>query len=103
MFKIVASFIRSDTQFPFFNDLYMEHELIIELHLNARKIEGFLGVDESIYRDQFRCDKALCFDSVESFYQFASENKDLLDKRNEIIKEYCAKTNQEYKYYVIQD
>jgi hypothetical protein len=102
MFKIVASFIRPDAEFEFFGDIYMQYELIQELHNNAKKLSGFLGVDENVYRDDYRCDKALCFDNAQTFYQFAMENKDLLDKRMLLINEYCARTKHEYKYYVIE-
>ena len=102
MFKIVASFTRLNSDFEFFNDIYSNYDVVVEIHNNAAKLSGFLGVDENVYRDDYRCDKALCFDSAQTFYQFAMENKDLLDKRMLLINEYCVRTKHEYKYYVIE-
>lgn len=103
MFKIVASFTRPNADHEFFSDIYMKYDLIKNLHLNAAKNPGFLGIDENVYRDEFRCDKALCFDSQESFLKFAAENQDILDRRKKLIDLYCAETKHEYKYYVIVD
>ncbi len=102
MFKIVASFTRPNTDNEFFSDIYMEYDLIKEIHINARRNSGFLGIDENVYRDELRCDKALCFDSQQSFLEFAAENKHLLDQRNALVDEYCLRTNHVYKYYVIE-
>jgi hypothetical protein len=102
MFKIVASFIRPDAEFEFFSDIYMQYDVIKEIHANARRNRGFLGLDENVYRDELRCDKAMCFDSQQSFLEFVAETKDLLDKRMLLINEYCARTKHEYKYYVIE-
>lgn len=102
MFKIVASFTRPDSQHEFFNDIYMQFDLIKTLHERARLNQGFLGVDEHVYRDDLRCDKALCFDSQQSFLAFVADNQDLLDQRMAMINEYCLRTNQVYKYYVIE-
>jgi len=101
MFKIVSSFSRSSLEHEFFNDLYINYDLLKELRKNAEKISGFLGMDEHVYRDEFRCDKALCFDSEESFNLFVSQNQELLFKRKQIIDEYCQRTGHEYKYYTI--
>lgn len=103
MFKVVASFTRTNTDHEFFNDIYMDNEIVIELHRSAEKIPGYLGLDEDIYRDEFRCDKAMCFDSEQSFYEFAVKCKSLLDQRLELINEYCQRTGQVYKYYMIKD
>lgn len=103
MFKIVASFTRPDSQHEFFSDIYMQFDLIKTLHERARSHQGFLGVDEHVYRDDLRCDKALCFDSQESFLKFAAVNQDILDQRKKLIDLYCAETKHEYKYYVIVD
>jgi hypothetical protein len=103
MFKIVASFTRPNSDFEFFNDTYSNYDIIAEIQNNAAKLPGFLGIDENIYRDEFKCDKALCFDSEESFNEFVQYNQLLLYKRNQIIEEYCQRTGQEYKYYIIKD
>ncbi len=103
MFKIVASFTRLNTDYDFFNDLFMTNEVVVEIHKNADSIPGYLGIDEHIYRDEYRCDKALCFENKDSFLQFAIENQNLLDQRLLMIKEYCDSTGHEYKYYIIND
>lgn len=102
MFKVVASFTRPNTDYEFLSDIYMDNEAIVELHKNAGKIPGYLGIDENIYRDDFRCDKAMCFENIQAFYQFVTENKELLDRRSDLIAEYCARTQHEYKYYYIE-
>ena len=103
MFKIVGSFTRSDTDQEFFNDIYMTHEVLVEIHENAKQIPGFLGIDENVYRDEFRCDKALCFENEAAFNQFVQENLPLLFKRNLIIEDFCKATGQMYKYYTITE
>jgi hypothetical protein len=103
MFKIVSSFTRPNTDQEFFNDIYLTHELITELHRNAERISGFLGIDENIYRDEFRCDKALCFENELAFSQFVEENQQLLFKRNQLIEDFCNTTGQMYKYYIITE
>lgn len=102
MFKVVASFTRPNKDYEFFNDIYMDNDTIIELQKSAEKIQGYLGIDENIYRDDFRCDKAMCFENIQAFYQFAIDNKEILDRRSELIAEYCARTQHEYKYYYIE-
>jgi hypothetical protein len=103
MFKIVASFTRSNTDYEFFNDTHMNHELITEIHQNAERIPGFLGIDEHVYRDEFRCDKALCFENEAVFNQFVEENQLLLFKRKQLIEDFCSTTGQMYKYYTITE
>ena len=103
MFKIVASFTRPNLDFDFFNDIYSNYDIVVEIHNNAEKIQGFLGIDENIYRDEFKCDKALCFDSEASFNEFVQNNQLLLYKRKQLIEEYCQRTGHEYKYYIIKD
>jgi hypothetical protein len=103
MFKVVASFTRANADYEFFNDIYMDNDIVKELHRQAEELSGYLGIDENIYRDQFRCDKAMCFDSEQAFYEFAVHCKTILDKRMEIINEYCLRTGHEYKYYMIKD
>lgn len=103
MFKIVASFTRSDTDQEFFNDSYMTDKLIIEIQQNAEQIPGYLGIDENVYRDEFRCDKALCFENEAAFRQFVEENQQLLFKRNQLIEDFCNTTGQMYKYYIITE
>lgn len=102
MFKIVASFTRPNTDYEFFNDIYMNHDIVKQIQKNAERIPGYLGIDENVYRDDFRCDKGLCFEDLDSFYQFGRENKELLDQRLQLINEYCARTKHEYKYYYIE-
>lgn len=102
MFKIVASFTRPNTDHEFFTDIYMTYDIIRSLQENAAKLPGYLGVDENIYRDELRCDKALCFDNQQSFLEFVSANQHLLDQRSKIIDEYCLRTKHVYKYYVIE-
>lgn len=103
MFKIVASFTRPNANHEFFNDLYMNYEIIKQIHAVAETIPGYLGVDETIYRDEFRCDKALCFENKSAFDKFVNSCQILLLKRKQIIEEYCQQTGQEYKYYIIED
>lgn len=102
MFKIVASFTRQNNNYGFFNDLYMTNEIVVELHENARLIPGFLGIDEVVYRDDLRCDKALCFENKASFDLFVEKNQLLLFKRKQLIDKYCQQTGHEYKYYTIE-
>lgn len=102
MFKIISSFTRTDTDQEFFNDIYSSYDIVNELHRNAEKIPGFLGIDETVYRDEFRCDKALCFDSEESFNLFVAQNYELLIKRSQLIEDYCQSTGQVYKYYMLK-
>ena len=102
MFKIVASFTRPNTDHDFFSDIYLEYDVIKNLQIAARKNTGFVGLDENIFRDDFRCDKAMCFDSYQSFLQFVTDNKELLDQRSKMIEEYCVMTKHVYKYYVIE-
>jgi hypothetical protein len=103
MFKIVASFTRSDIDQEFFNDTYSNYEVIMQIQQNAKQIPGFLGIDENIYRDDFRCDKALCFENEAAFSQFVEENQVLLLKRNQLIENFCNTTGQMYKYYIIKE
>jgi hypothetical protein len=103
MFKIVASFTRPNVDHEFFNDLYMTNEIVVELHKNAESIPGYLGIDEHIYRDEYRCDKALCFENENSFNDFTEKNQILLYKRKQLIEKYCSNTGHEYKYYIIND
>jgi len=103
MFKIVSSFTRETTEHEFFNDLYTNYETVSNLHTSAEQIPGYLGIDENVYRDEFRCDKALCFDNEESFNLFVVQNQELLLKRKQIIEEYCQRTGQMYKYYTIKN
>jgi hypothetical protein len=102
MFKIVSSFTRETSDHEFFNDLYINYDLLKKLRKNAETIPGYLGMDEYVYRDEFKCDKALCFDSEESFNLFVVQNQDILVKRKQIIEEYCQRTGHVYKYYVIK-
>jgi hypothetical protein len=101
MFKIVASFTRPNSDFEFFNDIYSNYDIVVEIHNNAEKLPGFLGIDENIYRDEFRCDKALCFENEAAFNQFVQNNQLLLYKRNQLIGDYCKTTGHMYKYYTI--
>jgi hypothetical protein len=103
MYKIVSSFTRPDTNFEFFNDIFTDYDVIVELHRNAEKLPGYLGIDEHIYRDQFKCDKAMCFKDENSFKEFVENNLILLQKRTDLIAEYCQRTGQEYKYYIIKN
>jgi hypothetical protein len=103
MFKIVASFTRSNTDQEFFNDTYSNYEVIMQIQKNAKQIPGFLGIDEHIHRDDFRCDKALCFENEAAFSQFVEENQQLLFKRNQLIENFCNTTGQMYKYYIIKE
>jgi hypothetical protein len=75
----------------------------MEIHRNAEQIPGYLGIDENIYRDEFRCDKALCFEHEAAFNQFVQENLPLLFKRNLLIEDFCKSTGQMYKYYTITE
>ena len=103
MFKIVASFTRPNTDHAFFNDLYMKNDIIHQIHKNADLIPGYLGIDEDIYRDEFRCDKAMCFENEHAFLKFTKQNQNLLDQRLTMIEEYCRETGHEYKYYMLID
>jgi hypothetical protein len=103
MFKIVASFTRPNIDHEFFNDLFMTNEVVVEIHKNADSIPGYLGIDENVYRDKYRCDKALCFENEDSFNDFVDKNQLLLRKRKQLIEEYCLSTGHEYKYYIIDD
>jgi hypothetical protein len=103
MFKIVSSFTRKNSDYEFFNDIFMNNDIVKEVHKSAEKIPGYLGIDEYVYRDEFRCDKAICFDNEKSFYEFAQCSKILLDKRMELINDYCHRTGHEYKYYIIKE
>ena len=103
MFKIVSSFTRTNKDHDFFNDLYMNYDLINQLHKNIEQTPGFLGIDENVYRDEFRCDKALCFENEAAFNLFVEQNQLLLFKRKQLIEEYCQQTGQVYKYYTIKD
>ena len=103
MYKIVASFTRSNTDQEFFNDTYSNYEVIMEIQQNAKQIPGFLGIDENVYREEFRCDKALCFENKAAFDQFVEENQQLLFKRNLLIEDFCKATGQMYKYYTITE
>jgi hypothetical protein len=103
MFKVVASFTREDTKYDFFNDLYSNYEVVNQLHESARSLPGFLGIDEEVYRDEFRCDKALCFENEEAFNLFVAKNQELLFYRKQIIEEYCQRTGHVYKYYMIKN
>lgn len=103
MFKIVASFTRPNTDHDFFNDIYTEYKVINQIQANAGLTPGYLGIDENVYRDNHRCDKALCFENEAQFLQFVKENQTLLDQRLVLIKEYCNTTGHEYKYYIIND
>jgi hypothetical protein len=103
MFKIVSSFTRKTTEFPLFNDVFMEHETISKLHKSAENIPGYLGIDENVYRDQYRSDKAMCFENESFFNEFVEKNQLLLYKRKQLIEEHCSNTGHEYKYYILID
>lgn len=103
MFKIVASFTRINTDHEFFNDVYSNYEIVNQIHAMAETLPGYLGIDENVYRDEFRCDKALCFENKLAFDNFVNKCQILLAKRKQIIEEYCQRTGQEYKYYIIED
>ena len=75
MFKIVASFTRPNSDFEFFSDIYSRYDIIAEIQKNAAKLPGFLGMDEHVYRDEFKCDKALCFENEAAFNEFVQNNQ----------------------------
>jgi hypothetical protein len=102
MFKVVASFTRTNKDYDFFNDLYINYDVVNQLHAAAESIPGFMGIDEHIYRDDFRCDKALCFKNEKAFSLFVENNQELLFRRKQLIDDYCQRTGQVYKYYMIE-
>jgi hypothetical protein len=103
MFKIVSSFTRKTTEYQMFPDAFAEHETVQQLHSNAASAPGYFGSVETLYQDEFRCDKAMCFDNEESFKLFVETNQQLLYKRKILIDEHCQRTGHEYKYYMISD
>lgn len=102
MFKVVASFTRINKDHDFFNDLYKNYDIVNQLHNAAELIPGFMGIDENIYRDDFRCDKALCFKNEAAFALFVERNQELLFRRKQLIDEYCQRTEHVYKYYMVE-
>ena len=102
MFKIVSSFSRENPDYNFFYHDYNQHPTVLEILENANATRGFLGLFE-IVCDDYQHDLALGFETAEDFQAFVQANQVILNKRSELISDYCQRTGHEYKYYIIEN
>jgi hypothetical protein len=102
MFKMVSSFTRKNLDDNFFYHDHNQHPTVLEILENAKATRGFLGLFEIIYNDH-RHDLALGFETALNFQEFVQSNQVILNKRSELISEYCQRTGHEYKYYIIEN
>jgi hypothetical protein len=102
MFKIVTVFTRPNKDHKFFYDQYSDHEIILSLKIKFEQSQGFQGKVFLKKQDQI-VEIAMCFTNQEDFVNFVVENKSLLDRRSELIREWCSTTGQTYNYYTETD
>ncbi len=102
MFKIVSSFSRENFNYNFFYHDYNQHPTVLEILEIAKNTQGFLGLFEIICED-YRHDIGLGFKTALDFQEFVQRNQMILNKRSELISEYCERTGHEYKYYTIEN
>lgn len=102
MFKMVASFSRTDFDHNFFYHDHNQHPVVQEILETAKNTQGFLGIYEIVCND-YTHDLGLGFETAIDFQQFVQANQAILNKRSELISEYCQRTGHEYKYYIIEN
>jgi hypothetical protein len=102
MFKIVSSFSRANFDYNFFYHDHNQHPTVLGILEVAENTQGFLGLFE-IVCDDYRHDLGLGFETAEDFQEFIQANQVILNKRSELISEYCRRTGHEYKYYIIEN
>lgn len=102
MFKIVSSFSRVNFDYNFFYHDHNQHPVVLEILETAKKTQGFLGLFE-IFCDEYKHDVGLGFETSMNFQEFLQANQVILNKRSELLSEYCKRTGHEYKYYIIEN
>lgn len=102
MFKIVSSFSRTNFDHNFFYTDHNQHPVVQKILEVAESTQGFLGLFELVCND-YNHDLALGFETDIHFQQFVQANQAILNKRSELIGEYCQRTGHEYKYYFIEN
>jgi len=102
MFKVVASFTRTDNSHNFFYEDYSQHPVMLKIHDKLTTTSGYLGIFE-IVSNETQQDLALGFSTLLDFQIFAQSAYDILSERMSLIEEYCQRTGHVYKYYMIEN
>ena len=102
MFKIVTVFTRPASTHNFFYDQYADHIVVIQLKEKFQQSQGFLG-KEFLKQEDHIIEIAMCFSSQKDFFNFVIANKELLDQRSELIRQWCITSNQTYNFYTVDN
>jgi hypothetical protein len=97
MFEIVAKFNRQSTDFDFFYTAHSSHPVVLNIHEQFVKAPGHREL--AVLRNDNDCmEISMSFDSAEMFWQFAKNNIELIDQRQQLIDQWCAKTGHVYSW-----
>jgi hypothetical protein len=98
MFEIVAKFNRQSDDFDFFYVAHKKHPVVLGIY---ERFVGTVGHKElKVIRDDNQCmEISMTFDDADTFWQFAKDNIKLIEQRQQLIDQWCAKTGHVYSWY----
>lgn len=97
MFRAVVTFKRPDASANFFYQQYINHPVVKEIQSRFESSQGFLG-KKILIQEELRFEVAMEFDNFENFMSFVESNKDLIDQRNELVKDWCENNNHIFEH-----
>lgn len=100
MFEIITVFTRPDAEVEFFYEVQGNHPIVKEIQQRYYQTPGSKGLSVK-YKDREKIEISMAFETAKQFLDFVDANKDLLEKRKQLIDEWCSITGHTYSFYTI--
>lgn len=97
MFSITTKFTRPNSNSKFFYEEFNDHPIVLEIRKQFFNFPGH--IDITVVKDDLLTKEiAMTFDNVDTFWKFSQEHCDILDKRRQLVEEWCKKNNHCYSW-----